>query len=618
MRRRVGGMMNRLVLAVTCAVALAGITGAYLFSRHHYEDLKRSALDAAQQKASLIRLVLEHQMEENQRDLIAQMVASFALDPSLSEVRILDRTGEARFSSAGAPGPAADTPCRSCHEGPGAWVPATAMLEGAGGPLLRSLLLIENRPACHRCHDASQRVNGALVVDVRAAPLRDSVERDLRWMTIATGLVALGLLFAIAVIVRVVVLRRLERFETTARAIAGGDLDRRISAEGGDTLSWMARAFNKMADSVMQLGGELREQRERLETVINSVDDGIVVLDPDKRILAVNDAFLARLGKRRGEVLGRVCVEVLGRPCPLEDCPAERCFEHGSRENVVLTLPTADARARYEELHASPIQVGQQVAAVVEVWRDITDRRVAEVRMAESHRMASLGLLASGFSHEMNTPLGTTLTCVEGLARLLEGEGPIAEAERRGMLERARLAREQVLRCRGITQQFLRLSRGQSAATDLVDLGPIARAVARLAEPMARERGVTVACADPDVSAVVRASESELQQVLLNLVLNACQACAQGGRVEIEVLPGERPRLRVRDDGCGIPPEQLQRIFEPFYGLRPGGTGLGLFLSLSMARGWGADIQVQSRPGAGSTFELVFAPAARARNAAEA
>lgn len=102
----------------------------------------------------------------------------------------------------------------------------------------------------------------------------------------------------------------------------------------------------------------------------------------------------------------------------------------------------------------------------------------------------------------------------------------------------------------------------------------------------------------------VRVNEAELQQVLLNLLLNAVQASPPQGWIRLSIEPGDPIRIRVADDGCGIAPEDRKKIFEPFFSLREGGTGLGLFLSLDFVRRWGGDIKVQSAVGAGSTFEV--------------
>jgi len=213
----------------------------------------------------------------------------------------------------------------------------------------------------------------------------------------------------------------------------------------------------------------------------------------------------------------------------------------------------------------------------------------------------------------MNTPLGTVLMCVEGILREAREAGSRPAAAVMGAVaDSAAIAREQVLRCRGVTQNFLRLSRGQPSAGDIVTLASTLEAAVRLVAPTARAAGVTVTVDPVDPGLRVRADEAELQHVFINLLVNGVQACAAGGRVTASVAGGSPLRIRVSDDGCGIPAEQQQRIFEPFFGLRQGGTGLGLFLALNFVRNWRGDIGVVSAPGAGATFEVTLPPLAGA------
>lgn len=611
MTLRFRSMTAGLALGVTAAVLIASGAGGYLYSTHHFETLLADARHSALAEGDLIRVALEHQMLENDRSLIARMIDSFGKQARVEQLVVLDRNGVERYS-AGQHGPASDLrigspTCQACHQYPPEQRGDSRVIETRGGTILRTVIPIRNRQPCYRCHDASHRINGILILDYDAGEIRAAMTHDLRWMVAGTAAFMLLLLGAIGLLIRIFVLRRLQRFETAARQIAAGDLERRVPAGGSDTISWLAREFNTMADSVTGLVGEVRSQRERLETVINSIDDGIVVLDPSRRIIAANDAFLTRAEHSREQVLGCCCQDVTPpSACQMEDCPTLACLSDGRRQVRICERRNPNGATIWEEVHASPILgSGGKLIQVVEVWRDISERRAAEARLAESHRLASVGLLASGFSHELNTPLATILTCVEGILRDFPADGS-GDPDCGRVRENAAIAREQILRCRGITQHFLRISRGQKSGVTIVELRSALAAVERLVAPTARVNSIRVEVAPLPTSIHVRAEEADFQNVLVNLLLNAIQASTPGGYVSIAVIAGDPVVIRVSDNGCGIAPEFRNRIFEPFFSLRHGGTGLGLFLSLNSVRRWGGDIHVESEPGRGSTFEIVL------------
>lgn len=612
MRPRLTNMTAGLAIGITAAVAVACAVGAYFYSEHHFAALLENERQTALAQGELMRAALEHQMIENDRSLISRLVQTFGEEPRVRNLMLLDRTGALRYSSRPPESPEdlrLDSPtCQACHRLAPEQRGSSRVIDTAGGTVLRTVIPIRNREACYGCHDPARSINGIMILDLDTGGLRAAMNRDLRWMVAASGVLALLLIAVIALIVRVAVLKRLQRFEVTARQIAHGDLDRRVPAEGSDTISWLANEFNTMADSMSGLVGEVRNQRERVETVINSIDDGIVVLDNRRRVVAANDAFLARTGHARTEVLGCSCRDVAPGACTAADCPTLACLQSDQRQVRICERRGSDGAVRWEEVHASPIRDSSgAIVQVVEVWRDISERRTAEARLAESHRLASLGVLASGFSHELNTPLATVLACVEGILRDAAGRQDGPGWSHVG--ETARIAREQLLRCRGVTQHFLRLSHGQRGSTGVVDLLEAAEVAARLVAPTAQRHSVTIAVeAAPPHSPRVRADEAELQHTLINIMLNAVQACSPGGRVTVAVQDDGHPGVRITDNGCGIAPADQKRIFEPFCSLREGGTGLGLFLSLNFVRGWGGDIRLTSSPGQGASFEIVFPP----------
>ena len=607
MKLRLASMTVGLALGVTAAVVVACTVAAYIYSVHHFQSLLENARTSALAEGELIRTALEHQMMENDRTLIGKMIESFGKQARVEQLVVVDRSGVERYSSK--PGTTQNDfrinspTCQACHRDPPERRGSSRVIETQGGAILRTVVPIRNHDECHRCHDPNQKINGVLIMDYNAGEVRAAMTKDLRWMVAGTGFLTFVIVGSIALVIRLSVLRRLQRLETTARLISQGDLDRRVPAEGSDTLAWLAREFNTMADSVSGLVGEVRTERERLETVINSIDDGIVVLDPERKIIAANDAFLERARNSREQVLGCCCTELKVGACDLADCPTLACLRSGARQVRIAERTTNDSKVTWEEIHASPILDGSgRLTHVVEVWRDISERRAAEAKLAESYRMASVGILASGFSHEMNTPLATALMCVEGILR----ENPDKHDRDAGVHESATIARDQILRCRGITQHFLRLSRGQRHDTDVVDLEAAIAAAQKLVDPTARASNVRVEVHPAETTLHVRADEAELQNLLVNLMLNAVQASKAGSKVTVTTQGGDTIHIRVADQGCGIAPEYRQKIFEPFFSLRKGGTGLGLFLSLNAVRSWGGNIVVESTLGKGSIFEVML------------
>ena len=610
MKLRFASMTVGLTLGVTAAVVVACAVAAYLYSVHHFRSVLDLARTNALTEGELIHTALEHAMLSNDRPLIAQMIEGFGKESRVEQLVLLDRTGIPRYSSAPISSEEdfhiSSPTCQACHRDPPDRRESSRVIETRDGAILRTVLPIRNRKDCHRCHDPAQKINGVLILDYDAGEVRAGMTRDLRWMVAGTGALTFVIVGAIFVVIRVSVLRRLQRLETTARMVAQGDLERRAPVEGSDTLAWLGREFNMMADSVAGLVGEVSAQRERLETVINSIDDGIVVLDPQRKIIAANDAFMRRIGSERDKVLGCFCYQLQTGSCNLPDCPTLTYLQSGVPQVRICEHRGGDGSIAWEEIHVSPIfDAHGHLTHVVEVWRDISERRAAEAKLAESHRLASLGVLASGFSHEMNTPLGTVLTCIEGIMR----EMP---AQERGELDAARvrecatIARDQLLRCRSITQQFLRLSRGQRYEGAIIDVKEAIESARRLVDPTARAHSVQVVVEPVSSGLHVRAGEAELQDLLINLLINAIQASTPGCKVVVETRGNGDIRIRVRDEGCGIAPDSLHKIFEPFFSMREGGIGLGLFLSLNAVRSWGGDIVVNSTPGKGSTFEVIL------------
>lgn len=604
----------KLFLVVTVVVLGVLAPAGYLAATRYYQFSLALKRDETYLQDHVIAIALEHQMLENRRDLIRKMVRGFSDDPSVKRLMLVDHTGRVRLSN----DPALedrvfsrDSPaCQVCHAFPSQQRATSALIEVEGGTVLRSVYPMRNQPACHRCHDPSRTVNGVMITDTDVTDVKNRLAAQAKGMAAVLAIVAVVLLGGVTLVVRVLVLRRLRRIEATTRAIADGDFSRRVDITGTDALARLGGEFNAMADSVTDLLGQLRRQRTQLEKVMSSVDDGLLVIDRTFTVVALNKALAQRIGDTRENLLYRRCHEIWAHcDCARGEsdarCPARACFASGEVHTSVRSRYAQDGALREEEVFASPIAGADgEVDQVVEVWRDITERKSREARMAEFQRLVSLGMLASGVSHEINTPLGTMLVHLDDVCNGQDGSPAGGIQSVRPKLD---IIRAEILRCRDITQQFLNLSRGESRQQELLGIPALVRATLPLVSHTAKKAGVSVRIVETGDAPVAMANAGAVQQVLLNILLNAVQASRPGGEIRI-TWRSDCAAIQIEDDGIGMPPEVCEKVFEPFFSRQPRGTGLGLFVSLNLARQWGGDIRVTSEPDRGSTFEVAFPP----------
>ncbi|MBI4615337.1 MAG: PAS domain-containing protein [Planctomycetes bacterium] len=622
MRRlpRVDRLTVRLALGTTLLVVGLLSIGFYALSRRHFDEKIEAQRKAAELENRVLETTLRHQMAAKDDTLLNEILSEIGSETEVESASILDHKGTVKLSSrpelVGTKLSQDSPTCLVCHERDPEDREHSVLLEDGEGGVLRNVLPIENRPQCHECHDSANRMNGILILDVSLEGVQEEIRRDTAWMMGGTAALAFLLLVGTSFFIRRLVLVRLWKLGRTTRAIAAGELAKRAVEEGNDVITSLARDVNSLAASVSRLVGEVREQEGQLVSVMSSLDDGLVVLDRNFRIVASNRAFCARLNAYPETLRGRNCHEAVGAVLPCErsplDCPAEKCLATGRVQRATVVFPASNGRPRrVEEVSASPVfDDDREVKQVVEVWRNITERVEEEERLAEIERMVSLGVLASGFSHEVNTPLASMLTCAESVLRRIDEPAPQSGAETRlpAIRESAEIIRREVFRCRKITEQFLRFSRGIPPSIEPIDLRETVASVISLVAPTAREARVVLRLEGETPLPAVAANTEVVQHVVLNLLVNAIQSYdGPGGSVVVRFEAGSDVRIQIEDNGSGIAEEARSHLFEPFRTRKPRGTGLGLFLSRTFMRRFGGDVRLAwSQVGAGSRFEVVF------------
>jgi len=352
---------------------------------------------------------------------------------------------------------------------------------------------------------------------------------------------------------------------------------------------------------------DLRNKKNELQAVFDSIRDGLVIFGEDRRVQHRNHVCPRVLPRETAP--GSRCAELfhVGLDANPEECPVEMALRD---ENHDFSFTTAQAgRTRYFEASAAPIRdaYGRPSRALV-FLREVTERRLQEFQLLQAEKMSSVGVLAAGVAHEINNPLTSVAGYAEALLRRLKEDPQLAADPRLEVFPNyLEVVVRESYRCKSIIESLLSFSRRSDGSMGPVDLGSLVLEVIQLVCHQTRYDGVEILTDLEKSAPPARGDAASLRQVLLNLTLNAIQAVGTSGTVELSVrAQGQSVTFRVQDTGPGIPPEILDQIWQPFFTTKGVGRGLGLGLAVTynIVERHGGQVRVESQPGRGATFTV--------------
>lgn len=350
----------------------------------------------------------------------------------------------------------------------------------------------------------------------------------------------------------------------------------------------------------------LAHLHEKTEKILDQVPAGVMALSEDGQVTSVNRVLRERIV---GEVVGKPLGEAFPRASPETAGKLRALVAAACEAGEARALRAGGAGLFGQEgdfsLHAVPLQPRFPEARVLLVVEDLSEVRSLTAQLMRAEKLSTVGVLAAGIAHEIGTPLSVVRARAEHTAAKL-GEAHPQAAGLRVIVEQIDLVARTI-------RELLDFSRVRSVAPRSVVLAPVARAVADLLRFEAQRRKVSVEVGVAEELPRLAADPDQLQQALVNLVMNACDACEVGGKVQVRARPepGEMVRIEVSDDGCGIAEEHRNQVFDPFFTTkkRGQGTGLGLTVVAQIARSHGVQVELESRPGRGTRVSLQW-PAA--------
>jgi two-component system cell cycle sensor histidine kinase/response regulator CckA len=419
-----------------------------------------------------------------------------------------------------------------------------------------------------------------------------------------------------------------ETFKRVLTTGAAEEIEYRLDVPSGRR--WFLARVNRIASSdgsrnticvlVRDITGRksaeenLKISEEKFSKAFQASPDAISLCTlAEGRFIEVNDSFLQLTGYAKEEVTGRSGLDLGMWIVPKEREQYVALLKRdGQVRDLELRLTMKSGAMRTILASAHTTELGQ-TACVINILRDITERKALEEQLRQAQKMEAVGRLAGGVAHDFNNLLVGILGYSDLLNKKLADDSPLKRMA--GEISAA------ALRARDLTSRLLALSRRQVLQLKVLDFNAVVRQAGRLLEPSMGE-DIRIELRLDSKLGSVKADAAQLEQVILNLALNARDAMPHGGALSLEtcnaqvdaalarhdpgLIPGSYVRLRVTDTGRGIPPGDMPRIFEPFFTTKESGDGSGLGLSTvyGIVKQSGGCVTVSSAPGHGSVFEV--------------
>ncbi len=349
----------------------------------------------------------------------------------------------------------------------------------------------------------------------------------------------------------------------------------------------------------------LRLAREKglLETIFQSIQEGVVVLDGKGIITYANRAA--------GELIGFSHETVVGKPMNrfLRDIEWDRVLNLDAGEWTKLSshqIEISYPEPRFLSFYVVPLSaVESREKGAVLILRDITHDRKQEASLLESERLNAVRLLAAGVAHEIGNPLNALNIHLQLLDRELK---KCSVSNRPALLDLVQVASTEVARLDLIITQFLKAIRPSKPALVKTPMGTVIKDTLSLLKQEIENRGVHVELECPTDLPPLRLDRDQIKQALFNIIKNALHAMSEGGLLRITAAASDRfLAVAFRDNGTGIAPEDIGHIFDPYYTTKAEGSGIGLMIVQRIIQDHGGRIDVHSEPGMGTTF-TVFLP----------
>jgi len=443
-----------------------------------------------------------------------------------------------------------------------------------------------------------ERPFGTVRVGVSTSLLKQELTQAALY-SLAVALIALGAAVAVGLVVGHLLLQALRKIALGMDRLARGDYGATVELTRDDELGELAARVNQLGERVHAEQSHWQSDRARMEGILDSLEDAMVVLNAKREVVFCNQAAEGLLD---GTMTG-----ALPADHPLASAVSE-LFDAGiERRNAAVKVRTPDGQSRELAVSSYRIPDGERAGGGVLALRNLEPVRAVQSLVTYSQKLAALGRLTSGVAHEVKNPLNAMRIHLELLKARLGTSQPAVR-------ENVDVIAQEIVRLDRVVQGFLKFVRPDEVRLAPVPVEALLGEAARLMAPEAGRAGVRIAQdVAPDLPPVAGDAEL-LQQALTNLVTNAIQAMPKGGIVTLgaRMGPDGSVEIRVADEGVGIPAQDLEKIFRLYYTTKSQGSGIGLSMVYRTVQMHEGRVDVESEVDRGTVMILTL-PVAQGR-----
>jgi signal transduction histidine kinase len=458
---------------------------------------------------------------------------------------------------------------------------------------------------------------GSIRIGVSTLLMRSDLNDSLS-AAVATALAALAIAVLVAMLLAQLLLRPIHVIRSGLTRLGRGELGVRLDLKQADEFGELGTFFNAVSEQLSADRSHMAGQVANLESAVERLEDAVGIVSPSGEVMFANPAMRALLPN---VAVGASLDDLLAPDHPLRRLCEQTLLSRQSRGPMAAAFPEAGERLMMS--HAVTGKNGELVGIML-IARNLEYLSQVQSTIRYSRKLAALGRLSAGVAHEVKNPLNAMMIHLELLRQRFAARAAPAhtaashpgtavatatppDVDSDGAIEHVDVIATEIRRLDEVMQGFLKFSRPEDLKLQPVQLKTLLDEVLPIVRPEADRARIelTVAC---DGAPDVNGDPAMLRQAFLNLALNACQSMPNGGTLHIqaESARGHRVSIAFTDTGVGIPPEHLQRIFDLYFTTKAKGSGIGLSMVYRTVQMHDGEIEVQSTPGAGTTFTLML------------